>query len=215
MKSVSSVCKKVICLFLVASLFWCLCSCDTDYYKQTNWQYTDQEFMDLCFPLYLEKVEALKEVYEIECAIKVDLMPFGADIYLYNENFTMSLFLANRGYCGDCRLELYFYGDDDTLYNYEEQKKYVNFLNDMTIFAAFDTKTENRFDSLFAECLEKNETFASDRYHFDTLIGNVGYDVSLGRTQDSYYYMMKGNSEVKIKSNRYRFEGLLKPFINE
>ena len=46
--------------------------------------------------------------------------------------------------------------------------------------------------------------------HFDELIGYVRYAAYLNEMNKGYYYKMQKDSTIKVPSNRFVFEGLLK-----
>jgi len=98
---------------------------------------------------------------------------------------------------------------------YSSEQTARELANEITNSFAFDAKTDkNYFKALYDECIKNtaDETpHASYKYHFDDLIGNVGYYVALNKDNFGYYYKMQKNSDLDILSNHYRFEGLLKP----
>ena len=136
--------------------------------------------------------------------------------YIYSEDYTIVIFLGNsaRGEVGFYDLYLYYYNDDRLNGNYDVIKPVVEFANEITNILAYDTQTEeNQFEKLYYEALSSDDKFASNYYHFDNSVGNVGYLVFLKPefSETGYYYMLQKKGSLK-PCFYFRFEGLLKPF---
>ena len=193
----------------VALLF----SCNrVEYYEKSEWHCTQEEFRGHYYDIYTEKIEELKYVYGIVCHKEEEFFQKGYYIYLYRDDFTIVIKFLNDNDLAFYNVDLYYYGDfDASRDDYKKQRSLVNFVNDFTNYVAFDTKTDkNYFESLYNEC-NKGEPFASNKYHYDSIVGNVGYDVMLNTDAFSYYYKMQKNNNCIAVCNCYRFEGLLKP----
>ena len=217
--------KRFVSILLLLSLLLFFCSCSwswEEYAKSTSWCCTKEEFTANYLPLYLNKIEQLKEFYGVECVLQTDIQRYDYfHIYLYNNFFTIEISFMNElssniekenwNY-GSIWATLYFYGENGLISDYNAQKVYVDFLNDFVNYSAFDAKTnENRFASLFAECVQQEEPSKSDTYHFDQLIGYVGYNVTTNSELNGHYYMMEKDTALQKISNSFSFEGLLKP----
>ena len=219
MKQVVKVIAAVIVIILCISSFMS-CESPEDYYKDANWSCTNEEFNDMYMPAYLAKIEELKQKYNIECTQISEVKDYerdvGYEIYLYNEVFTVKLFFANRRYgCGDFWVHLYYYGNEAVdLKDYEKQKPFVDFINELTRYVAFDTKNEesdNHFERLYLDCIENGEKNATYNIHFDDLVDYVRYFVTLENANKGWYYKMQKDDNLEILANIYGFEGILKP----
>ena len=225
---------KLISLILVLVLSTLgLCSCSEeyrhyhreDYYTLPGWSCTDEDFVGAYFDTVKLKIEQLLDIYDLGLEPKYEIDPLTADtpsilMYMYNDIATVYVHLNNFNAYGDIWVEFMFYGNEFiTWKDYEYQKPYVDFINDLTNYLAYDTiTTENRFETLYNECMDEVEYdnynyigFSKyDIYHFDQFIGNVGYRVTLN-SNEGYYYKFGKNEDLVKMANYFRFEGLLKP----
>ena len=130
---------------------------------------------------------------------------------MFNDEFTIIIRFNNGEELAFYKIDLYYYGDSAaSRENFENQRSLVNFINDFTNYVAFDTKTDkNYFEALYYECCEE-KTFASNYYHYDSIVGNVGYYICLNTDAFDYYYKMQEDGDCMAICNCYRFEGLLK-----
>jgi len=221
---------KLISLILVLVLSTLgLCSCSEeyrhyhreDYYTLPGWSCTDEDFVGAYFDTVKLKIEQLLDIYGLEFEPKYEIDTSTSSkirVYLFNDVSTIKIRLYNSS--GAYRVGLMFYGDENiTWKDYEYQKPYVDFINDLTNYLAYDTiTTENRFETLYNECMDEVEYdnynyigFGKhDIYHFDQFIGNVGYQVTLN-SNEGYDYKLGKNEDLVKMANRFSFEGLLKP----
>ena len=212
--------KLIIGLLLICSLLFSLCACDgqmtqNEYFSNINWHCTEEEFRDTYFNLYYEKIEALNDMYQIECEVTYEWKNKNEiAFYIYNSSFTMHAELSNsmrnptRGYCDTY---LYVYGDDAKLNDYDAQGIYVAYMNDFINYVAYDTITsENRFETLYKESMESNRTFAVDCF-CEPVIPYFTYEIHRQNTYGRYFYEMSMTNETDILCNRYEFRGALKP----
>ena len=195
-------------------------SSEDDYIKSSNWNCTNEEFVEEYIEYYNSKIEELKAFYGIECLEIVKMLEHDNDIIyikqFYNDEVTIEVLFANRGLYGDYWVELYYFSENiDDLNNYEKQKKYVDFANDLTNAVAFDTKADgNHFEQLYMQCKEQTDPGGkgiTDLYHFDEFVGDVGYKVGVQLDTKGYYYKMQKNKELEILANEFSFNGILKP----
>ena len=184
-----------------------------EYSEGARWNCDSDLFYSSYVPLYFEKIDELRNHYGIECSEIINQTDIEGDniveIFLYNEKFTIALLVAKRGYYGHYRLQLYYYDLQDAA----TRNNVVNFVNDLTQYAAYDTKSEeseNYFEKLYSDCIENDVKGTSYKYHFDHMIGYVGYDVATETSMGGYYYMMQKNRDNEILSSFYGFEGILK-----
>ena len=225
--------KKLICILLALLSVVSMTSCsqnavdffdflyglvfnDAEYKDSSNWNCTNEEFETIYVGEYTRIVEELANKYGINYNQLTKAYMDRGDFYfwldLYSDEFTVELRFVNLGSHGKFHVNLYYFSQNiDDLNNYEKQKKYVDFINDLTNVVAFDTKTDkNHFERLYAECEYIDVSYI---YHFDHIVGEVGYVVSIGRESDGYYYKMQENEELEILSNRFTFDGILKPLV--
>ena len=198
-------------------------SSEDDYIKSSNWNCTNEEFVEEYVEYYNSKIEELKAFYGIECLEIVKMQEHDNHIIyikqFYNDEVTIEVLFANRsGLYGDYWVELYYFSENiDDLNNYEKQKKYVDFANDLTNAVAFDTKTDkNHFEALYFECLNQTKIdfqAASNIYHFDQIVGDVGYGVAVHSDSYDYYHKIEKNENYDFLSNRFTFNGILKPLV--
>jgi len=223
-KIVSVVTIIVLCISSITS-----CESPEDYYKDSNWSCTNEEFNDMYMPAYLAKIEELKQKYNIECTQIFEEKDYKRDvgykIYLFSDAFTIDLFFANRSFLswdgapaggyGAFRVHLYYYGNEAVdLKDYEKQRTLVDFINEFTRYVAFDTRSEecdNHFERLYLDCIKNGEEHASYVIHFDELIDYVYYGVDLEICGAEWWYKMQKDHDVHILSNSFEFEGILKP----
>lgn len=206
----------IVCLVLWFALFMLLfTNPDNDYYKEVGWNCTPESFADEYMPKYQEKINQLSHMLESECQIRTTFFHdnTAAVISLYNECFTIVISLAHFDFYGDYEILLYYYGTDGITQDAEAMRPYVQFINDFTNYVAYDTKTEdgqNHFLRLYEECMATG-TFTSYNYHFDDLIGNVGYRVNANHEDGSHYMAAFDSTAEKKPCVFFAFEGLLKP----
>ena len=211
--------KKIISVLLIFVIF--LTSCNrVQYYETASWNCTHDNFQTYYYDLYKAKIAELKSLYNIECEEVEEKSVYessGREFYemiLFNDEFTIRINFANEVELAFYQIYLFYYGDlDASRGDYEKQRPLVNFVNIFTNYVAFDTKTDkNHFEALYYECSE-GKSYASNMYHYDSAIGNVGYSVALN-IDEGYYYKMQKNDDYVAACNRYHFEGLLKPIDN-
>lgn len=204
--------KKYISILLLFVIF--LTSCNrVEYFEQSGWNCTDVIFQTYYNNLYKVKIAELKEIYNLRFSEQESKELNGNyQLYLYNDDFTIQIKFANGEKLAFYRIDLFYYGDSEvSRKDYEKQRSLVNFINDFTNYVAFDTKTDkNYFEALYYECCEE-KTFASNYYHYDSIVGNVGYYICLNTDAFDYYYKMQEDGDCMAICNCYRFEGLLKP----
>ncbi|MBO7305068.1 MAG: hypothetical protein J6V09_07605 [Clostridia bacterium] len=192
---------------------------DAKYAKASGWNCSQEEFCGEYIALYKAKIQELRILCGIDC--NVDIKQSNSDgnnilsVNLYNDEFTIVAYFANFGMYGDYSVDLYYYGINSAdLDDYEKYRNLVDFINELTMYAAYDTKTEencNHFAKLHYECIQQELKNNSYMYHFDHIVGDVGYSVGLKKDNYGYYYKMQKNSSVNILANSFSFKGILKP----
>ena len=220
--------KRIIAIILIISSIFSLSSClgwvekivldnTESYSEKSNWSCTDEEFDATYSELYKEKIEELKQLYQIECEMYIERKILNNilsyNIYLYSDVFTIRFDLRNRSASGRLYAQLYYYEtENSSLDDYEEQKPYVNFFNDFVNYAGYDTITDsNQFEVLY-HSITSGTNSASNSYYYDSSIGNVGYVVTAKHDQGTSLYQLQGNEyDETILCNGFWWEGLLKP----
>ena len=210
--------KKIIAFVLVLIALLLLNSCDeTYYYKSVGWNVSVQDFNQNYIPHYKEQLSLLAEKYSLSHQSIVDITNQATAVlyetYLYNEEYTIKIIIRNEVELATYKITLYYYGSEmNNVDDYNTQKDSVNFINDFTNYVAYDSiSEENKFEMLWQKAHMEEDLKASDRCHYDSLVGNIGYIVTLNDMYSGYYYMMQKNEDVNLICNTYSFSGLLKP----
>ena len=218
--------KKMISLTISFLLIFSLLSCQPTYNEKCNWYCDNETFENQYITFCNDEIARLIEKYSLTCNFEYendidDDDDLAYDLYIYSEDYTVAIHMANcnRGDTGFYHLQLFYYNDDMLNENHDDIKPVVEFANEITNIIAYDTKTEeNQFEKLYYEALNSEKKYASNYYHFDNAVGNVGYYVNVGEdaggTSAGYYYMLQKHSSIK-QCYHFTFEGLLKPFNAE
>ena len=217
--------KKTILLLISLLQILSLFSCQPTYSEKCGWYCNDETFKNEYFNYCNGEIVRLMDKYSLTGAFEYEEKRYEANsnirytFYIYCEDYTIALGIANcnRGDTGFYDLRLFYYNDDRLNENYDDIKSVVEFANEITNIIAYDTKTEeNQFEKLYYEALSSDEKYASNYYHFDNSVGNVGYLVFLKPefSGTGYYYILQKKDSVK-PCFYFRFEGLLKPFNAE
>ena len=215
----------LVLLGIIASPFVLLCGfiwidnqIELSYIRSSNWDCDMETFNSQYCLLYDQKLQELKNTYQLDCEEIIERSESGVSFFLYNDCFTIIIGCSANDLYGTYKVELYYYNQNqDELYDYENQRALVNFINDFTNYVGFDVRSKsNQFELLYQNCLtiDKGEPiYSSNCYHFDNFIGNVGYvvDFDLEGDRFPYYYRMEENSDLRMPSVYYSFDGLLKP----
>ncbi len=210
--------KTLIAIIAMLIFISLLASCHNEYYyKGANWDcYNDSEkFLSQYKPLYEDKIKELKQKHSVECKEKLVQEPAGAvgvslEYYLYNEDFTIRLDVSNAGYI--CAA-LYYYGNEDLSYDYDDYENLVVFLNDFICYASYDAKKDcNYFKELYDKSKTDGEAAILEEFHFDESVGSLYYYITNEREgTGGYYYMAGFDSSIEKTNYTVKFEGLLQP----
>ena len=217
--------KKIILLliFLVQTLS--LFSCQPTYNEKCGWYCDNETFENQYFNYCNEEIVRLMGKYSLTGTLEHEKhvdndSSLSYHFYVYSEDYTVVIYIVNgnRGDTGFYNLQLFYYNDNRLNESYDDIKSVVEFANEITNIIAYDTMTEeNQFEKLYYEALISNKEYASNYYHFDNAVGNVGYYVNVGEDAGGlsagYYYMIQKHSSIK-QCYHFKFEGLLKPFEN-
>ena len=211
---------------LVVLLLLFLVMGPTDKYAENSgWSCSNEEFVDVYCEEYMTLIDTLKQKYNIVCEEKLKEMRdrdgelSGYILKLYDDVFTFSILFDNRNYCGKYGATLYYFGNEESPFSdYESQRRYVEFLNELTHSVAYDTKQEecaNHFEKMFFENLQITDGHSASNYyyHFDDLVGSVGY-VVVNDTFVDGSNKMQGDPDIDYQCSIFEFEGILKPIEN-
>lgn len=177
-----------------------------DYAFEPGWYCQHNEFEGLYYDLMCSKIDELESKYDLDFERSVEKKEYDTldEIVLItklsNDVATVKIEMINRVELAKFEIVLFFHSSDEyPKEDYEAQRPYVDFINDFTNFAAYDTKNEegNFFEILYNRCDVESEHTA-EWIHFDDLIGNVGYNFYIDNDNDCYRYL-------------YTFEGVMKP----
>ena len=196
---------------------------DSDYYLGANWVCDNEAFVNEYLPLYMAEIERLLAKHRLgDMNISIEQKDGNnevsdwktIEIFIYDEISTLYLRFMNFEYAFDnvgkyCG-QLYYYGSENGFGVYEDFKPLVEFLNDFTNYAAYDSRDDqNHFERLYYEAVEDIDNYSSDwALHFDTFIGYVSYYVTLNLEDGRYY--KSGKSKQSELCYLFCFEGLLK-----
>lgn len=183
-----------------------------EYYKDTKWNCDTQSFQNDYDTLYENEILRLKEKYELDYEESVEKTSNMIERSLYCDEYTILITFVNCETYAKYDVCLYYYGDESGVGEYEDAAHVVNFINDLTNYVAYDADTEqNRFALLYDEAKASKKSYAYHKIHFDDMIGNVGYGVSLNSEGGGYHYRLCHDEDFQKDSHYFDFEGLLKP----
>ena len=105
---------------------------------------------------------------------------------------------------------LFFYGkSSQDLDNYDTQEKYVDFLNEITHFAAYDINEDiNIFEDAYNRCVDGQRAHHQLIYE-DSLIGTLKYNVSKECEGFGQYSKFETENADSLKCNYYYCRSLL------
>ena len=220
--------------FILMLIIWPLSGIgiDEDYYLGAEWHCPDGEFRNSCFDSLNSTIEQLAEKHGLNATQEIKKANDNGFVFiLYNEEFYCMLrfyshedgnnFLDDLGIDyddkstpfgflkhldrGRYQAEMYFFSDSsEVLYDYNAQKKYVEFLDEITYLAAYDINEESIFKDSFNECITTSQNSTSKTMYEDDLVGTLGSVLILNREN----YRTTINQSAKC--NRYAFEALMK-----
>ena len=194
---------------------------NASYYLSSGWNCDNEKFKTMYLNRYGEKISELKTLYNLHFEEKLEVIlneeydGITLVFSLYCEEYTIIFKLASFGDLGTVDANVYYFCDDANKCELENIQALLSLTNEFINYVSFDSiKDGNEFVRLFAESKSKpdGEQFESNRYHYDSMIGNIGYYVCLIPKDWSYYYMTKGDDEAGKYGFRFTFEGLLQPF---
>lgn len=210
---------KHIALFLAVVIFaLSLVSCsELTYYKGAEWTCTQEAFYESHYePTRLK-------IIEVANAHGIDMECGGTDVFddhfmlvAFDKNFTVYFNFSCEELWGRITVDYYFLGSDESeLTDYNAQKTYIDFLNDIVCTFAYDMNAEdNVFDAAYNLCVQDEITSYEKVLVKDRMTGGSSYRISLGVEKQLNIYhtgRKKVGDEivVPLKCNYFYFEGLV------
>ena len=214
-----------VCLALLILAIFIIFYENDEYEKATGWSCSNEEFADVYYAEYLAIVDTLWQKYGITCEKEIEEWHGengaldGFTIEFHNDVAMVSITFNNHNSYGTFRIRLNYFGNDEAPFSdYESQRIYVEFINELTHSVAYDTRQEecaNHFEKMFFENLQITDGHPASNYyyHFDDLVGSVGY-VVVNDTFVDGSNKMQGDPDIDYPCSIFEFEGLLKPIEN-
>ncbi len=197
--------KKVVG-FLVLILFVipCIGCTDNDYRDSSNWNVEDAEFMDDYYYFYITNIDAIANGYNLGLTQEIiveDVNRFTVSYYDDDEIIRFSFLNSTGGY-GMFRSRYYYFNAEmEKLFDFSRYSTLLSFVSDVNAFVAFDYQGDS---STYQELYNNNLGHESntDYYHFDSVVGNIGYWVMWGdnfsETETRWYIAFKYTSLLKV-----------------
>lgn len=206
---------KHIALVLAVVIFaFSFASCgDLTYYAESDWEYSSEEFFGEPFENINSKILDISEKYGFE---------FCNTIYYENDSCKCILIYDDvvsfiiKFDCEDlwcvCEIEIFFFGEDENdLADYEKQKKYIDFINDVKNTLVYNYENQsNLFKESFEYCVANEVESYDSEHHFDAMVGELTYGVLLNTNEYGYRYKFRGSVYDGKACNYYHFRGLLR-----
>ena len=187
-----------------------------EYYLEPGWSCDAETFnQDYC-EAYTEKLEQLQSKYQLTHENKLEFEN-GENVSeitfnLYCVDYTIVIKLICGNALGHIHANLYYYRTENLMLELDKLMSVLSFMNDFINYASYDSITEyNAFETLVHQAIDNENKFASDIYHSDSIVGNIGYYVNLKELNNGYYYMALKDLSVEKQSFTFDFHGLLKP----
>ena len=219
--------RFVLCFAVLASICLSAVGCGNatdEYIAATGWNMDNETFMEEYVPEFNSFIGRLHGKKVPTSQRTVDYFSDNAKFYLYNEEFTLMIYVGNFETFGECIVQLLYYGSEEgDLLDFEKQRSYVELAATILHEFCYDTEKEVNplfFEKLFDDCLkikeeeeskkdeedkdsedgeeEEKETPNASHHVFDddNMLDNLGYEVMLEYESDPYFYMMKGEAAV-------------------
>ena len=183
----------------------------SNYIDSSGWYCPEEEFYNEYFDLIEDKIQYLQAEYDINSSCEVDKKSNNFFILtLYNEKMTCEFKFSSHIRYGLFEASLYFFSyDEQELDDYNIQKKYVDFLNDVTHFVSFDMNSEmNIYEDAYNHCSDSKRLFNQLIYE-DSLVGNLEFGVSKKCEGFRQYYKFEADTTTDFKCNYFYCRSLL------
>lgn len=218
--------KIIFAIVAILMLFYATSCEDYSYYDSAYWNGSEEEFENECIPFYISKFNLLAEKYGIRYELKEEWFETRTfrtfRFTAYNDSFSVICWLPCNSYSyAAVNLDWYYYNENvESLYDYENQRVYVEFINDFIRSICFMSKhdeKDNYFEWLFFDILENDYKYDSRsfKFHYDEIVGQLMYLVCLNSKNAKRYYKMQYNEEADIYGNAYKIVALLNPLVLE
>ena len=189
------------------------------YSKASGWNYTDDEFIEVYYADSNAVIKELIEKHGLDCEFETSkTLSRYFWVYLWNDEYTIELFLANQDHNGWLSVDLYCFGGEEAAANFDSSNIPLGFVNELIeTLTYFDGEfNNNAFKELhtLADAKEPGKKKAENVYHFDDYLGDLSFKVELGATGYEKYYKMQNNENAKRSADRYSYVGILKQLNN-
>ena len=184
-----------------------------EYYLEPGWDCDEQTFNNDYCELYSKKLEELQSLYQLthENTLEYEDSENSSKL-TFNMFCTDYTIVIKLNSSGSIYADLYYYHTEDISSNLDQIITVLSFINDFINYVTYDSITEyNAFEALVHQAIDNENKFASDIYHSDSIVGNIGYRVNLNEMNHGYYYMILKDTSIEKQSFTFDFHGLLKP----
>jgi hypothetical protein len=175
---------KKIAAFLI--LFFVCISCigcfDNEYSDSSNWAISDIEFLDEYFDCYITNIDSIAGGFDLGLTQEISIEDENRFNVSYSDDdeIVKFYFLNDTGGFGWYRSDYcYFNENKEVLFDYSRYFTILSFVSDVNALVAFDYQGDERtYQELYENYLVQGpNTFY---YHFDSVVGNIGYLVTIG-----------------------------------
>lgn len=205
---------KHIALFLAIIIFaLSLASCSNlTYYKGAGWSCPQEEFLDRYYDPISNKIMEISKKHEIKAIIEgTDVMDDHFVLFVYDAHFTARFDFSCEELWGVMTADFHFYGANESdLHNYELQRKYVNFLNEVASLFAYDVEEDTcKYEEAFNYCIENDVKVREIKLHDDAMTKGAEYRVSIDVNENVGNHTLRNKTGEAFDCNCYHFRGLL------
>lgn len=176
----------IVVLILMAS-FLCFSCSDNSYPRSSGWDVSNEDFMSSYYNHILSVVSEIAQENGVDYSV---LTSEDSDnsftITYYDDNEKIEFYFVNdpsgfgRYYSDYCIFEL----NQEDLFNYEKYRNSLMFISDVNSIMAYDFQgSERTYYDLY--CSYLNDGPNSQYYHYDSIVGNIGYWVTWGDNYSS------------------------------
>ena len=205
---------KHLALFLAIVIFaLSLVSCDNlTYYKGAGWSCPQEEFLDRYYDPIANKIMEISKKHDINGVLEgTDVADDHFVLFVYDANFTARFDFSCEELWGVITADFHFYGTDESqLQDFELQRKYVNFLNEVASLFAYDVEEDTcKYEEAFNYCIENDKQEREVKLHDDAMTKGVEYRVRIGVDENVGNHTLRNKTGEAFICNCYHFRGLL------
>ena len=186
---------------------------DTSYVDSVPWGVDDATFDSEYVAVYQSLIEDLLTKHDMPC-FKNESSNNGHLLEYCNEYYKLSISLFNweQYDCGYVKVSLYVFNDNvPTLFDYDSQKKYIAFMDDLFDCIAYESSSDiNEFDDLYKSAV-KSESYSAGVSFYDDVVDRISRGVGLHKDSGTdKNYMLEDHSFTYVPHNSYSFQACLK-----